>query len=90
MKLVNERPHLVANCRDGSSWLLNISEQESFEAAWMAGKAFWIGLSARGARVAIKLADITGTALNTADVLEELEAEREEEQRRKLTSGDSD
>lgn len=87
MKLRSELPHVAAICRDGSSWLLPIESLETFETAWTNGRAFWSGTNYRGARVTIKLADITGTVENTAEIIAHLEAEKEEEQRRKLLAG---
>lgn len=86
MQLRTELPHLVATCRDGSYWVLPIESTEDFRRDWMAGKPFWAGSNVWGSVVYIKLADITGLSVKTADVIHLQQEEDEEVERRKLLS----
>lgn len=80
MTLRLESPHLRATCKDGSAWVLPADARERLRDAWMKGRAFWTGVDLWGATVDIKLGDVTGIQLRTADVIalhaEETEVER--------------
>ncbi len=88
MKLVTELPHVACICRDASRWVIPTASLQSFLDTWMAGKTFWVGETAWGERVWIKLADITGVVEKTEAGLRLDEEEAEERSQRKLTKGE--
>ena len=88
MKLVTETPHMIAVCKDSSLWRLPADAVQDFLAHWTGGKTFWFGVDAWGQSVIIKLADITGVAVQTEASLARQVAEEAEERQRALIDGD--
>ena len=89
MRLVLERPHVKALCRDSTAWILPTAVWTEVRAAWMAGRAFWEGEDAWGAVVVIKLADVVGLAFWDDTRIAVAEDEGAEERRRELLDGDA-
>lgn len=87
MKLRSELPHIGCICRDSSHWQVPLSERQSFEDAWTNGRPFWYGVDIYGASIIVKLADITGVIIKSADYLAVRDAERAEEKARALLEG---
>lgn len=88
MQLATEQPHVRAHCRDGSCWSLRADERAGFEAAFTGGKAFWRGRDAWDGVCLVKLADVTGVSVWDDDKIGAMQAEKDEEESRKLLKGE--
>jgi len=86
--LRSEQPHMKVICKDSSQWSLPMHERKAFEYAWTQSKAFWWGTDLWGAPVIIKLGDITGMVVLTAEALAAHTEEAEEERARSMLAGD--
>ena len=77
-----ESPHLRAFCKDSTTWFLPTHERASFEGAWTTGKAFWWGVDLWDQPIVVKLADVVGLIVKTADALALIAAEAVEVRQR--------
>lgn len=82
--LRSDQPRIAATCKDGSSWLLPLSEYDSIRAAFVNSQTYWEGLNIWGESVTIKMFDITGLTELTAESLALRDAENAEEKQRAL------
>ena len=89
MRRKTDDAHIRGICKDGSHWCLPWDEGESFETAWLAGRAFWTGTSLWGERIVVKLGDNTGLVYKTTDGNALQEAEAHEHRHRDMLNGGS-
>lgn len=88
MQLATERPHFRAHCRDGSVWILRMDQLAAFTETFTKGGAFWRGFDAWNGTCVVKLADVVGLSVWDAAKIDAMDAERQEEESRKLLKGD--
>ena len=87
MMLRIEEPHVRLTCRDSSVWFIPHTERKSFLQEWTDGKPFWYGTDIWGATIIIKLADITGCIIKTAENIALHTAEADDAKARALVDG---
>lgn len=84
MKLRAESPHFSAIEKSGNWWTLAEGQLPNFRTAWMGGVAFWSGNNIWDEEVTIRLANIVGIVVQTADSIALRESEKAEEKSRGL------
>jgi len=87
MTIMDERPHLVAVCKDSSIWRLRPEDAADFTWHWTQSKPFWSGVDCWGQSVIVKLGDITGLILETDASIARKAADFEEQRMRAVIDG---
>ena len=85
MTLRIEQPHVRLTCRDSSFWAIPPERFEEAKATLMRGAAWYEVVDLWGDPCVVKMADITGMALRTAEGIALLAEEESERKRRELT-----
>lgn len=83
-----EQPHVRLQCRDGGYWALPAERYDEAKSTLMRGAAFYEAVDLWGDPCVVKIADVVGLSLRTAEGMVILAEEAEERARRKLTGED--